>query len=220
MQGVIAQEHIPPSDWDEVWFNVVSNYWEVLAAQQVEVGQAISRGHLTVDEAIEACRPFGPLAPLPFEQPKVFEAQQSIPDGFAELLLDGLALRKSNELNLSSIRAYRARLESRGLTEKLPWMVPWQQSTFHYREGRYAEAFPFIQEAYNCARYCAGANQYDLVNRYIELSAKNGMRKEFTSGIGWATYLGIEVRLLRKSEPTKENLEWVFDMMKRAVWPA
>ena len=160
------------------------------------------------------------VALLPFERPEVFNVQHPIPEGFAELLLDGLALRKSNELNLSSIQAYRMRLESRGLTDKLPWMVPWQQSTLLYREGRYAEAFPFIQKAYDCAQYCAGANQYDLVNRYIELCAKNGKRKEFTKGIRWATYLGIEVRLLRKSEPTKENLEGVFDIMNRAVWPA
>lgn len=203
VHGVIEQQEIPPSDWDELWFDVVTNYWEAIAEQQMEVGRAVSSGQLTVDEAIEYCRPFGPFASLPFEQPEALNVQNPIPEGFAELLLDGLALRKSNELNLLSIQAYRTRLESRGLREKLPWLVPWQQSTFHYREGRYAEAFPFIQEAYDCAQYCAGANQYDLVNRYIELSAKNGKRKEFTNGIRWATYLGIEVRLLRKSEPTK-----------------
>lgn len=220
VQRVIASENIPPSEWDELWFDVVSNYWKGLAAQQLEVSQAVTSGHLTVKEAIKKCRPFGSLASLPFERPEAFNAQLSIPDGFVELLLDGLALRKSNELNLSSIQTYRTRLESQGLTKRLPWMVPWQQSTFHYREGRYAEAFPFIQEAYDCAKYCAGAKQYELVNRFIELAAKNGKRKEFTNGIDWATYLGIEVRLLRKSEPTKENLDWVFDMMKRAVWPA
>lgn len=220
VHGVIEQQGIPPSDWDECWFNVVSDYWNDLAEQQIEVSQAVSSGRLTVDEALEHCRPFGPIASLPFERPEVFNVQHSTPEDFAELLLDGLALRESNELKLSSIQAYCARLESRGLTEKLPWMVPWQQSTFHYREGRYAEAFRFIQDAYDCARYRAGANQYDLVNRYIELSAKNGKRKEFTNGIRWATYLGIEVRLLRQSEHTKENLEAVFDMMKRAVWPA
>lgn len=97
-------------------------------------------------------------------------------------------------------------------------MVPWQYSSYYYRSGRYAEAYPFIQEAYERAQYCAGDNQYLIVNQYIELSAKNNKWKEFTRGIQWATYLGIEVRWLRKDSPTKENLKFVFGMMKKAVY--
>lgn len=220
VQELIVREHIPPSAWDGVWFDVVADYWDQFSERQVHVSQAVSSGRITVDEAIEESRPFGRLATLPFERPDALNPQHSIPDGFGELLLEGLDLQKSFELSLSRIDAYRTRLENRGLMDKLSWMVPWQQSTFYYREGRYTEAYPFIQAAYERAQYCAGAKQYELVNRYIELSAKNDKWKAFTQGIRWATYLGIEVRLLRKSEPTKEKLEFVYESLKRIVYPA
>ncbi|MCP3024302.1 hypothetical protein [Cupriavidus basilensis] len=217
---LIAREQLPPSEWDKVWFDVVTDYWYKFVARQDQMSQAVATGRVTVDEAIEASRTFGRLAVLHFERPEAFAPQHSIPDGFGELLLDGFAVRKSSDLSISSIEAYRARLENRGLAEALPWMVPWQRSTYYYRERKYAEAFQFMQEAYECAQYCAGAHQYLLVNQYIELAAKNDKWKEFTQGVHWATYLGLEVRWLRKSPPTKEKLEFVFEMMKRAVYSA
>lgn len=215
---LIAREQLPPSEWDRVWFEVVTDYWHKFAARQDRMSQAVASGCLTVDEAIEKSRAFGGLATLQFEPPDIFAPQHAIPAGFAELLQDGLAVRKSSDLSISSIETYRARLENRGLTEALPWMVPWQRSTYYYREQRYAEAFQFIQEAYKCAQYCAGANQYLLVNQYVELAAKNDKRREFTQGIHWATYLGLETRWLRKRPPTDENLKFAFEVLKKAVY--
>lgn len=220
VQKLITREQLPTSEWDNVWFDVVTDYWHKFVVRRDRLSDAVVGGHITIDEAIESSRVFGRFAALEFEHPEAFAPQHSIPDGFGELLFDGLALRKSGDLSISSIEAYRTRLENGGLSNALSWMVPWQRSTYHYRDGNYAEAFPFIQEAYERAQYCAGMNQYLLVNQYIELSAKNDKWKEFTQGVHWATYLGIEVRWLRKKPPTKENLEFVFEMMKRAFYLA
>jgi hypothetical protein len=92
------------------------------------------------------------------------------------------------------------------------------RATYYYREQKYAEAFLYIREAYKCAQYCAGAHQYLLVNQYVELAAKNDSWREFTQGIHWATYLGIETRWLRKKPPTDENLKFAFEVFKKAVY--
>lgn len=218
VQRLITREQFPTSEWDNVWFDVVTDYWHKFVARRDRLSDALASGRITVNEAIEASRAFGRFAAFEFEHPGAFAPQHAVPDGFVELLLDGFALRKSSALNISSIEAYRTRLENRGLTKALPWMVPWQRSTYYYRDRKYAAAYPFMQEAYERAQYCAGAHQYLLVNHYIELAAKNDKWKEFTQGVHWATYLGIEVRWLRKSPTTKENLEFVFEMMKRAVY--
>lgn len=218
VQQLIAREQLPASEWDTVWFDVVTDYWNKFVARQDLLSQAVASGRITVDEAIDATRTFGRLAALQFERPEEFAPLHSIPDGFGELLLDGFAVRKSRDLSLSGIEAYRIRLENLELTETLPWMVPWQRSTYCYRERKYSEAYKFIREAYERARYCAGAHQYLLVNQYIELAAKNDKWKEFTQGVHWASYLGIEVRWLRDKSATKANLEFVFEILKRAEY--
>lgn len=219
VEGLITQENIPQSEWDNVWFDVVTDHWKLLAQVQAQVGRALSSGQFTGDYAMAVCRQFGRLAILQLECPDALAAPHAIPDGFAELLFEGLDLQKSKELGLASIDVYSDRLEGSGLADTLSWIVPWLRGTYFYREERYVEAFPFIQDAYERAQYCAGANQYKLVNRYIELCAKNGKRKEFNQGIRWAGYLGIEVRWLRKDVATPENLDFVFTVMERAVYP-
>jgi hypothetical protein len=99
-------------------------------------------------------------------------------------------------------------------------MVPWQVATFYYRAEQYKEAYPFIQEAFEKAKYCAGGHQYLLLNQYIELAAKNDKWRDFKRGIEWATSLGFEVRWLRQDEPTEEKLLSVFEIMKKAVYAA
>ena len=66
------------------------------------------------------------------------------------------------------------------------------------------------------AKYSAGQNQYEIVNQFIELAAKNNNWKSFKKGVFWANYLGISVRWLRKDEPTEENLRGVFELMKNS----
>ena len=72
----------------------------------------------------------------------------------------------------------------------------------------------YYEIAFKNAKYRAGQNQYDLVNQYVEVAAKNDVRKDFKKGIEWAQYLGIEIRWLRNVELTDENLKSVYEMMK------
>ncbi|HAL39090.1 MAG TPA: hypothetical protein DCP03_13680 [Polaromonas sp.] len=60
-------------------------------------------------------------------------------------------------------------------------------TSYHYRAERYEEAYPFIQEAFDKAQYCAGGNQYLLLNQYIELAEENDKWRDFKRGIEWAT---------------------------------
>jgi hypothetical protein len=141
------------------------------------------------------------------------------PEGFAELLFDGLALLKSPDLELSAIDDYSVRLAHRNLDAALPWMLPLLRSTYHYRRDEFETAFPFIKVAYERGCYCAGARQYSLLNQYIELAAKNDKWKEFTQGIRWATYLGFEVRWLRDKPQTEENLKFAYTILQKARYP-
>nr|WP_319563819.1 hypothetical protein [uncultured Rhodoferax sp.] len=129
-----------------------------------------------------------------------------------------LNLLKIANLTKEKTAAYAERLDDLNLSHVLPWMVPWQVATFHYRAARYEEAYPFSQDAFEKAQYCAGRHQYILLNQYIELAAKNDKWRDFKKGIEWATYLGFEVRWLRQDEPTEEKLQFVFEMMKKAVY--
>jgi len=98
--------------------------------------------------------------------------------------------------------------------------VNWIYGPFYYKKEQYEVAYPFFKEAYEAARYCAGKNQYKLVNQYVEVAAKNNKWSEFKKGIEWSQFLGVEIRWLRKNEPTKENLDFVFYMMKTANYGA
>ncbi len=46
-----------------------------------------------------------------------------------------------------------------------------------------------------------------------EVMAKTRRWLPFKKGVLWACYLGLSVRWLRKDEPTKKNLEWVYGIM-------
>lgn len=215
----IARDQLPASEWDRVWFEVTTDYWKKLAERQDLLSHGVASGTISIHEAKEARGSFGRLVTLPFEHPTAFAPLHTIPAGFGELLLEGFALRKSTELSVPSIHAYSARLDNYGLLDAIAWMTPWLHSTYHYRRGRYDEAYPFMRDAYERAQYSAGTNQYLLVNQYIELCAKNGKWKEFTHAIRWGRYLGIDVRWLRDSQPTQERLELVFELMKKVTYP-
>jgi hypothetical protein len=169
-------------------------------------------------QAAEMLRSLGRLAELPFKKPEISKLPHSIPPGFSRAVLDGLALRKSSEINTEKIEAYAKSLDDQSLRHVLEWMVPWQMATYYYCAERYEAAYPFIKDAFEKAQYCAGGHQYLLVNQFIELAAKNDKWRDFKRGIEWATYLGIETRWLRKDEPTQENLQFVFEIMKKAVY--
>lgn len=216
VQKLIVADDIPPNEWDHVWFDVSTDYWVQFAVQHDAVEQALQQQQITMTEAAKINRSFGGLAALPFEKPEVFTPQHSMPPGFSEAICEGFTLQESADLNIEKIEIYAAHLENLKLCHVLPWMVSWQQATYHYRAERYKDAYQFIKKAFEKAQYCAGKNQYLLINQYIELAAKNDKWQDFKKGIEWATYLGFEVRWLRKDEPTEERLKSVFAIMKMA----
>ena len=218
VQQVIAQRNLSPDELDSVWFGVSTDYWSEFSDKASAVIRALSDGTITRTDANVMALRFGRLAALPIQQQQAFAPQHSVPSGFSDAVLDGLALRKSVDISTEKIEAYAVRLDSIGLRHLLPWMVPWQVATFFYRAERYEDAYPFIKEAFQKAQYCAGSHQYMLLNQYIELSAKNNQWRDFNRGVEWATYLGFEVRMLRQQERTKENLRSVFEFMQKTVW--
>lgn len=111
------------------------------------------------------------------------------------LLLIPVVLQSSRQKH--SLGVARSRSESPSIDEE------------NFRATRDYYEIPF-----NNAKYRVGQNQYDLVNQYVEVAAKNDMWKCFKKGIEWAQYLGIEIRWLRNDEPTEEKLKYVYEMMK------
>ncbi|GJH29305.1 hypothetical protein [Caballeronia novacaledonica] len=220
MHRLIVDEQIPEENWDDVWRSMSTQYWERLDDWQAAALQAIRDGRVTVARvAYDARAAFGSFAALPFEQEAEHAPLYSPPDGFVELLFDGLDLLKSPDLKVSAIDEYLARLAHLNLDTALPWLPPLLRSTFHYRRGEYETAFPFIKTAYERGCYCAGARQYSLLNQYIELAAKNSKWREFTQGVRWATYLGFEVRWLRDKPQTEENLKLAYTILQKARYP-
>lgn len=93
--------------------------------------------------------------------------------------------------------------------------APWLRAVYHYRQGEFVAALGHYQVAFEYAKYRAGKYQYDLVNQFTEVAAKNDSRRRFKKGIEWAQYLDIKVRWLR-NEPTEEKLNYVYGMLKIA----
>ena len=136
------------------------------------------------------------------------------PKGFVEMLIQGFELKENCLTSVEQIDEYAAQVEAHGLNTALCWMEPWLRAIYYYRSGDYRTAMSYYEIAFNNAKYRAGQNQYDLVNQYVEVAAKNDIWKCFKKGIEWAQYLGIEIRCLRNVEPTDENLKSVYEMMK------
>jgi len=138
------------------------------------------------------------------------------PPGFRELLEQGFRLRRNAQAGLEDIDAFEHAIMQAGLHDTMDWFVPWLRGMYHYRREQFDAAYPWYETAFERAKYKAGEFQYDLVNQFVELAAKNGKTSAFNKGIDWALYIGIEIRWLRDKEPTRENREFVRTIMERA----
>jgi hypothetical protein len=139
-----------------------------------------------------------------------------MPEGFAGLLGQGFQLRRTPATTWEEIDAFEQSLAESGLHGALCWFVPWLRGIYHYRREQFGAAYPYYEAAFELAKYRAGRLQYDLVNQFVELAAKNGREHAFDKGIDWALYIGLEIRWLRDKEPTQENREFVRFMLERA----
>lgn len=138
------------------------------------------------------------------------------PEGFFGMLQQGFWLKRDPDTQWAQIDEYAGQVKAYGLDEHLCWMEPWLRAVYHYRKEDFKAAMSYYQVAFDNAKYRAGKHQYDLVNQYVEVAAKNDKRQCFKKGIEWAQYLVIKVRWLRDDEPTEEKLEFVYGMLRMA----
>jgi len=206
-----------------VWLNACSHYWTFFHKKMADAGNTLQQlesarpGEPIRDHVLAALKNryglFVVCAPLDLVQR---QAAFPPPPGFAELLHQGFDLKGDVATRWDQIDAYASQVTAYGLDEQLCWMEPWLRGVYHYRKENFEAALPFLQMAFENAKYRAGKNQYKLVNQYVEVAAKNDDRRGFRKGIEWAQYLGIKVRWLRDDEPTEEKLDYVYFMLKMA----
>jgi hypothetical protein len=181
-----------------------------------EIQDLYEKGKLDAAETARLARSYGDFLVLPaFEQLRSSE-NRVLPQGFIDALGRGMTLSKDQFLADKSIGEYEADLRLTGMERLLPWMVPWLRFQVCYRQRDDANAWIWIQKAFEAARYRAGRRQYAIVNHYVELAAKKKDVRKFKGGVNWANYLGIEIRWLRDKEPNRENLEDTMQMMSLA----
>lgn len=220
----ICKNANPPNQIDAVWQDLVSEYWAMLADRSKDCSSTIERilvsGETTVPEPTVKLlvERYGAIAVFPILDWMEMQGVQKIPAEFAGQLLIGLNLKACPTTKEQDIERYEQELNVSGVRDLLPWMAPWLRALRFYRQGEYEASFGLFQAAFNLGKYCAGGNQYELVNQYVEVSAKTNRWREFRKGVEWAQYLGLEIRWLRATEPTKENLRGVFNLMKKVQY--
>lgn len=184
-----------------------------------ELQALLESGPLSADEIERLTHTYGALVVLPTVEWLKAPSHHEVPSGFAEALLDGQRLSADRELTHDRIDIYASHIQTLGMAPLLPWMVPWLHFLVCYRDEDDAHAWIWISRAYKAARYRAGSRQYEIVNHYIELAAKMNKQRAFGKGVQWARYIGMPVRWLRDNEPTRENLAYAMEAMKRARYP-
>ncbi len=180
---------------------------------RMEVDKDLQAGTLSPERTDELIKRFGEL-PVTAGLPD--KSEPAVPKGFGPLLFEGLRLGKQPDLTDAQVDVYEGTLRGSNIERALAWICPWLRFRISYRREDYAQAWTWISEAYQAAKYCAGAKQYTLVNQYIELAVKAGDRVAFRNGVRWARYIGSEVRWLRDKELTQENIDFTWYIFERA----
>jgi hypothetical protein len=206
---------------DAVWFFHSKHYWELFADRAAHCGKAIQKLLITTKdrslgdaEALQLCEKYGEYTVRSALDSLSRDSDLNPPLHFAEALFKGIDLSKSESTTLEEIGHYEADAREKDVIHCLEWMVHWNRARLLYRNGSDSDAFQHIAKAFELAKYSAGRNQYEIVNQFIEIAAKNDSWKEFKKGVVWALYLGMSVRWLRNDEPTEEKLRGVFNLMK------
>lgn len=220
----MEQHEVPEQEQNSVWFELSNRYWSWFADRARHCGAtmqeliAASDDHVIPEvEVAQLCGQYSD-----YTVRSVLDSLTSASDlkknllGFPEALFKGFDLKKSTTTTEVDVAAYEAEVRENGLLNTLEWMVHWNRALLHYRKHEDKDAFRHIEKAFELAKYSAGQKQYEIVNQFIELAAKNNNWKSFKNGVFWANYLGISVRWLRQDEPTDDNLRGVFELMKNA----
>jgi hypothetical protein len=222
VEEVLEKEHGLRSRQDEVWSHISDRYWETVADRMFGCGAKIQEilGGGGDTQAVRAAerrliQDFGEYPVRTCMSCLDDRYQKKIPGGFVEAFGRALEM-KSSALNDFDVDAYETDLRKQGLEERLKWVGPWLRAVIRYKGEDYEGAMEFAEIAFNHAKYSAGRKQYDLINLYVELAAKNKDLRRFKKGIEWARFVGLKIRWLRDSEPTDENIGFAFDMLRTA----
>lgn len=220
----IERHEMPEQQHDFIWFDYSDRYWKWFGERARHCAQDIQRlivassdhvvGELEVAQLCSQYSDYTVRSLLDSLSCASHLKEDFV--GFSEALFKGFDLKKTTTTTEADVAAYEAEIRQSGLFACLEWMVHWNRALVYYRRNEDKDAFRHIEYAFESAKYSAGLNQYQIVNQFIELAAKNDNWKRFKSGVFWASYLGISVRWLRKDEPTEENLRSTFDLMKNA----
>jgi len=225
VEAYIRENQAPSETIDAIWWAESERYWSWFSENAIGAGFELTSllheqdykelPEETVSRLVSDFGGYPVQAGIEFiDNLREF----AMPDGFAQVVLNGLELKSNPELSDVEIDHYANGIVRHGFEHHLHWMVPWLRASVRYRSEDYEAAFAYIETAFECAKYCAGNKQYQLVNQYIELAAKTDRWICFKKGVEWAQYLGLSVRWLRDREPSMDNLKDTFEMMKRVQY--
>lgn len=212
-----------PDEAASTWLRACAHHEHFVRGKLMEVAAALVRsleqepqGAFPPELLTRLTRKFGRFAVHANVDRITRQTAFAPPEGFAELLAEGFRLRCKATTGLDEIDAFEQSLVQIGLQKVLCWLVPWLRGIYYYRREEFEAAYPYYETAFELAKYKAGRLQYDLVNQFVELAAKNRKENAFDKGIDWASYIGLEIRWLRNKEATQENRDFVRTIMERA----
>ena len=219
----VMQRQTSAKQASNTWLHACADYWGFFLAKLEGAATKLQQLHdahpgqpLRKEVVAALTSKYGPFAVR--SQMDLARRQMACnpPNGFAEMLGKGFALKRDSGTQWAQIDQYANQVKAYGLEDHLCWMESWLRAVYHYRNEDFKTAMGYYQTAFDNAKYRAGKNQYDLVNQYVEVAAKNDKRQSFKKGVEWAQYLGIEIRWLRDDEPTDERLNDVYETLKMA----
>lgn len=222
VEEVLEKEHGLCSREYTIWYQISERYWRTVADRMYGCGAKIQEildgsGEVKEVRAVERrlIQQFGEYPVRRAISVLDESSQRQIPDGFVEAFESALKM-KASELTDLEVDRYEADLRRLDLEKRLKWIVPWLRAVIRYRAEDYEGAMCFAECAFIHAKYCAGGKQYDVINLYVELAAKNNDMKGFKKGIEWARFVGLKIRWLRDKEPSDENMHYVFEVLRAA----
>jgi hypothetical protein len=215
-----------PSQLDNIWWEHSKSFWESFEdsfIRNIPTIQAWQREHanseLDLSELRYLSAHMGSFYAGQYLIQQRIAAHKWYSPSFFELHARGLELKNSGAITKEVIENYGLELKKENLDQNLKWLENWIWGAYYYRQEMWRESYPFFQIAFDEAKYTAGSQQYKLVNQYIEICAKNNKWQNFKKGVSWANYLGIDIRWLRETDNTEEDLKIAYEIMKKIFHP-
>ena len=215
-----------PSQLDNIWWEHSKSFWESFEdsfIRNIPMIQTWQRENassmLGLSELRYLSTHMGSFYAGQYLLQQRSAAHKWYPTRLFELHARGLELKNSGATTKAVIENYGLELKKENLDQNLKWLENWIWGAYYYRQEMWCEAYPFFQTAFDEAKYSAGSQQYKLVNQYIEICAKNNKWQNFKKGVAWANYLGLQVRWLRGTAGTEDDMKAAYELMKKAVYP-